>query len=150
MLRWSFGTNRIQLKADLQAVEELAAIVESDLVSFSSASTSSSFTAINTLPRASKCPSLESEDIEADLAVKNTGRTSPSRAKEEHSLRKELLEVLLSDEADRLKLWLNPAQDSKRGPILSPSQPSPDVRLFFPALSSSYCRRQLTEPLFFC
>ncbi|GAA5990191.1 hypothetical protein JCM5350_001078, partial [Sporobolomyces pararoseus] len=165
---WSFGTNRIQLKADLQAVEELAAIVESDLVSFSSASTSSSFTAINTLPRAFECPSLESEDIEADLAVENTGRTSPSRAKEEHSLRKELLEVLLRDEADRLKLWLNPAQDSKRGPILSPSQPSPDrlvklarfawrrwskvvvhlpARFKFPLLSNEVTERVRSDPL---
>ncbi|GAA6012158.1 hypothetical protein JCM11491_001767 [Sporobolomyces phaffii] len=101
---WSFGTNRIQLKADLQAVEELASIIDNDFVSFVSTSSSTNLGTSDLLPF----------------------KTSVSRAKEDHSLRKELLNILLHDEADRLKLWLNPTQDSKRGPILPSSNLSPD------------------------
>ncbi|GAA5911601.1 1-phosphatidylinositol 4-kinase STT4 [Sporobolomyces salmoneus] len=97
---WSFGTNRIQMKADLQAVEELTLIIESDFVTLNETVTSS--------------------------ATSVTDRANFNRVKEEHSLKKELLITLMHDEADRLKLWLNPTQDSKRGPILSSSSPSPD------------------------
>ncbi|GAA6062176.1 hypothetical protein JCM10212_005131 [Sporobolomyces blumeae] len=103
---WSFGTNRIQLKADLQSLEELALIVESDQQSFISVVSSS--TAID--PATALLP----------------GRTSVARAKAEHALRKELLKLLLDDEADRLRLWINPTQDEKRGPLLSSHSASPD------------------------
>jgi len=131
--RWSFGTNRIQLKADLQSVEELATIIANDFVSFASPSASSSFTAINVLPRTLKVQiflrSVEQYHVDVRFLANQSEGMSPSRAKEEHSIRKELLDILLRDEADRLKLWLNPTQDSKRGPILSTSSPSPDVSL---------------------
>ncbi|GAA5850869.1 hypothetical protein JCM3766R1_005907 [Sporobolomyces carnicolor] len=97
---WSFGTNRIQLKADLQAVEELTTIIETDFVTPTETVTS--------------------------LPLIATDRSSKNRAQELHGSRKELLVVLLRDEADRLKLWLNPTQDSKRGPTSSASPPSPD------------------------
>lgn len=37
---WSYGSNRVQLKADLQAVEELLSAVKSDTPSYGSISTS--------------------------------------------------------------------------------------------------------------
>ncbi|GAA5841119.1 hypothetical protein JCM5353_003658 [Sporobolomyces roseus] len=103
---WSFGTNRIQLKADLQAVEELASVVDSDFLSFVFASSSSNLNSLSSTPL--------------------PNRMSTSRAKEDHSVRKELLKALLDDEADRLRLWINPTQDSKRGPIMSSQNASPD------------------------
>lgn len=36
-------------------------------------------------------------------------------------MRKRLLQVLLQDEADRLRLWLNPLLDPKRGAVPSDS-----------------------------
>ncbi|GAA5933147.1 1-phosphatidylinositol 4-kinase STT4 [Sporobolomyces koalae] len=101
---WSFGTNRIQIKADLQAIEEMLTIVENDFVSLALSSTSSPLDSPSTLPQ----------------------RISVSRAQSEHDTRKELAKVLLSDEADRLRLWLNPTQESKRGPIMSATGQSPD------------------------
>jgi hypothetical protein len=38
-----------------------------------------------------------------------------SKQREEHQSRQRLLRILLEDEADRLRLWLNPLLDPKRG-----------------------------------
>ncbi|GAA5971211.1 hypothetical protein JCM21900_000619 [Sporobolomyces salmonicolor] len=100
---WSFGTNRIQLKADLQAVEELAAVIQADAPSFA-------FT-------------VSSTAVEGGSSVL-PHRLTFARAKEEHKVRQQLLKVLLDDEADRLRLWLNPLQDPKRGPMVSAQPPT--------------------------
>ncbi|GAA5895284.1 hypothetical protein JCM5296_002030 [Sporobolomyces johnsonii] len=100
---WSFGTNRIQLKADLQAIEELASVIQADAPSFA-------FT-------------VSSAALEGGSTVL-PHRLTFARAKEEHKVRQQLLKVLLDDEADRLRLWLNPMQDSKRGPMVSAQPPT--------------------------
>ncbi|GAA6004788.1 hypothetical protein JCM10207_001014 [Rhodosporidiobolus poonsookiae] len=93
---WSFGSNRIQLKSDLQAVDELLGTISADSPAFDSIASASD-------DRASSLP----------------GRISIAAAKEHHRLRQQLVQLLLSDEADRLRLWINPLQDSKRGPLMS-------------------------------
>ncbi|GAA5911077.1 hypothetical protein JCM6882_006870 [Rhodosporidiobolus microsporus] len=98
--RWSFGSNRIQLKSDLQAIDEVLAVVSSDSAAFDNVASASD-------DRASSLP----------------GRISISAAREQHRLRQQLVKILLNDEADRLRLWLNPLQDSKRGPLMSGEVP---------------------------
>ncbi|GAA5861639.1 hypothetical protein JCM8547_000691 [Rhodosporidiobolus lusitaniae] len=98
--RWSFGSNRIQLKSDLQAIDELASVVAADVPAFDNIASASD-------ERTSSLP----------------GRISISSAREQHRLRQQLVKHLLVDEADRLKLWLNPLQDSKRGPLMSGDVP---------------------------
>ncbi|BGP13672.1 hypothetical protein JCM10213_002240 [Rhodosporidiobolus nylandii] len=98
---WSFGSNRIQLKSDLQAIDELLSAVSADAPAFDSIASASDV-------RASSLP----------------GRISISAAREHHRLRQTLVKHLLTDEADRLRLWLNPLQDSKRGPMMSGEVPA--------------------------
>ncbi|GAA5822607.1 hypothetical protein JCM11251_004314 [Rhodosporidiobolus azoricus] len=94
--RWSFGSNRIQLKSDLQAIDEVLVVVSSDSA------------AIDHL-------TSTSEDRSSSLP----GRIAVSAARDHHRLRQQLVKVLLNDEVDRLRLWINPLQDSKRGPLMS-------------------------------
>ncbi|GAA5990506.1 hypothetical protein JCM11641_007742 [Rhodosporidiobolus odoratus] len=98
---WSYGSNRIQLKSDLQAIDELLSTVSSDVPAFDKIASASD-------DRASSLP----------------GRISIGSAKEHHRLRQQLVKALLNDEADRVRLWINPLQDSKRGPIMSGETPS--------------------------
>lgn len=44
-------------------------------------------------------------------------------------MRQQLLNVLLSDEADRLRLWLNPLGDARRGAPATGDMPSAEVRV---------------------
>ncbi|GAA6029504.1 hypothetical protein JCM8097_003711 [Rhodosporidiobolus ruineniae] len=98
---WSFGSNRIQLKADLQAIDELLSVIAADVPAFDSIASASD-------DRASSLP----------------GRISIGSAKEHHRLRQQLVKVLLNDEADRVRLWINPLQDGKRGPLMSGEVPA--------------------------
>ncbi|BGO97504.1 Phosphatidylinositol 4-kinase STT4 [Rhodotorula toruloides] len=101
---WSFGNNRIQIKADLQAIDNLLQAVQADSPNYDVVS--SSF-----------------ED--SRLAPVLPDRASASSAKEAQRLRQQLLKALLSDEAERLRLWLNPLLDSKRGAV--PTGETPGV-----------------------
>ncbi|ORY78396.1 hypothetical protein BCR35DRAFT_304996 [Leucosporidium creatinivorum] len=94
---WTYGSNRIQLKADLQAVEELQAAIKSDSPSYGYIASSGS--SLRSLP----------------------GRFSVSSAVALHNNRTHLLLTLLENEADRIKLWINPMMDAKRGPVPSRS-----------------------------
>ncbi|GEM09474.1 phosphatidylinositol 4-kinase [Rhodotorula toruloides] len=93
---WSFGNNRIQIKADLQAIDNLLQAVQADSPTYDVVS--SSF-----------------EDGRPTAVL--PGRALVSSAKEDQRLRQQLLKALLSDEAERLRLWLNPLLDSKRGAV---------------------------------
>ncbi|GAA5845618.1 hypothetical protein JCM9279_006050 [Rhodotorula babjevae] len=88
---WSFGNSRIQLKADLHAIEELNRLVSSDTPYYRSFASS----------------------LDGQRAL--PGRLPRSAAADHHRSRQQLLKVLLDDEADRLRLWLNPLSDAKRG-----------------------------------
>ncbi|BGP37895.1 Phosphatidylinositol 4-kinase stt4 [Rhodotorula kratochvilovae] len=97
---WSFGNSRIQLKADLQAIEELVRLVSSD-TPYHGAVTSN----------------LDGQRV-------LPGRTTLSAANDHHRTRQQLVKVLLNDEADRLRLWLNPLSDAKRGAPATGEMPS--------------------------
>ncbi|GAA6057472.1 hypothetical protein JCM3770_000778 [Rhodotorula araucariae] len=97
---WSFGNSRIQLKADLQAIEELVRLVSSDTPYYGSVT--SNLNGQRSLP----------------------GRTPLTTANEHHRTRQQLVKVLLHDEADRLRLWLNPLGDAKRGAPATGEMPS--------------------------
>ncbi|GAA6000790.1 1-phosphatidylinositol 4-kinase STT4 [Rhodotorula paludigena] len=99
---WSFGSSRIQLKADLQAIDELARFVAADTPSFGSIASSFEARGLAALPN----------------------RISVSSARSHHSQRKQLLGILLKDEADRLRLWLNPLGDSSRGATATGEAPN--------------------------
>ncbi|GAA5914470.1 hypothetical protein JCM8208_004460 [Rhodotorula glutinis] len=97
---WSFGNSRIQLKADLHAIEELNRLVSSDTPYYRSFAS----------------------NLDGQRAL--PGRLSRSTAAEHHRSRQQLLKVLLDDEADRLRLWLNPLSDAKRGTPASGDMPT--------------------------
>ncbi|KAG0655552.1 phosphatidylinositol-4- kinase [Rhodotorula mucilaginosa] len=90
---FTFGSNRIQLRADLQAIDELLGSVTSDVIGLDATVTSFHDVAFARLP----------------------GFALASKQREEHQSRQRLLRILLEDEADRLRLWLNPLLDPKRG-----------------------------------
>ncbi|GAA5868294.1 hypothetical protein JCM3774_000996 [Rhodotorula dairenensis] len=92
---FTFGSNRIQLRADLQAIDELLGSVSSDISGFDAIATSFHDVALARLSRSA----------------------SGSRQREQHQARQRLLVILLEDEADRLRLWLNPLSDPKRGAV---------------------------------
>ncbi|GAA5978734.1 hypothetical protein JCM10908_004462 [Rhodotorula pacifica] len=92
---FTFGNNRIQLRADLQAVDELLGSVSSDVAGFDMIATSFRDLAFARLPAFG----------------------TSSRQREQHQLRQRLLRILLEDEANRLRLWLNPLLDPKRGAV---------------------------------
>ncbi|KAK4048808.1 phosphatidylinositol-4- kinase [Microbotryomycetes sp. JL201] len=98
---WSYGSNRVQLKADLVAMEELASTVKSDVPTYDLMLTS-------TLDRTGQLP----------------GRVALKSATALHTQRVQLLGALLENEMDRLKLWLNPLMDAKHGPVPSKVAPS--------------------------
>ncbi|KAM0792098.1 hypothetical protein ACM66B_004802 [Microbotryomycetes sp. NB124-2] len=98
---WSYGSNRVQLKSDLAAMEELASTIKSDVPTYDLMLSS-------TLDRTGQLP----------------GRVPLKTATALHSQRVQLLGALLDNEMDRLKLWLNPLMDSKHGPLPSKVAPS--------------------------
>jgi len=97
---WSYGSNRIQLRADLQAVEELYATVRSD--QFPSNAFALSPAGSSLLP----------------------GRVAVGLAANEHGARQKLVLALLENEADRIKLWLNPLMDPSKGAVPAGKSPN--------------------------
>ncbi len=89
---WSYGSNRVQLRADLQALEELHATVRSDQPSNAFALSPAGS---GLLP----------------------GRLAVGIAANEHAARQKLVLALLENEADRLRLWLNPLSDPNKGAV---------------------------------
>lgn len=117
---WSYGSNRMQLKADLQAVEELLMAVKSDTPSYSSIVTSLQSKS-GSLPGASSVPSMQTgQELRLISSLSwLPGRVHASAASAQHKNRVQLLTALLENETDRLKLWINPMMDSKHGPLPS-------------------------------
>ncbi|KAM0756315.1 hypothetical protein T439DRAFT_296348 [Meredithblackwellia eburnea MCA 4105] len=94
---WSYGSNRIQLKSDLQALEELHLAVKGD---------APLYTLFTSTRHSGGSPSLPGKR-----------QFSLPGAKILQAQRQQLLLALLDNEMDRLRLWINPLMDSTRGPV---------------------------------
>ncbi|KAL8284182.1 hypothetical protein RQP46_004931 [Phenoliferia psychrophenolica] len=103
---WSYGSNRIQIKADLQAVEELQVAIKGDAPSYG-------------LYTSTFYPGSRNAVL--------PGHISPSAAKALQAQRHQLLLVLLENEIERLRLWINPMMDPARGPVPPPRAAQTDT-----------------------
>lgn len=56
-----------------------------------------------------------------------SGRISPAAAKTQQAQRHQLLLVLLENEVQRLRLWINPMMDPARGPVPAPRSAQSEV-----------------------
>ncbi|KDE03986.1 hypothetical protein MVLG_05555 [Microbotryum lychnidis-dioicae p1A1 Lamole] len=102
---WTYGSNRIQLKADLQAMEELHSTIKSDKPAYDY---------ILSASRSRKASGLPYNSSAATAGSLQTRR-------------QQLLLALLENEMDRLKLWTNPLLDPKRGAIPTPRSTASDA-----------------------
>lgn len=125
---WSFGNNRIQIKADLQAIDNLIQAVQADSPNYDVVSSS-----FEDSRHAPSLPGSLPAELSPPASLTQTsiaGRATASSAKEDQRLRQQLLKALLADEAERLRLWLNPLLDSKRGAVPSGETSGVEVRSF--------------------
>lgn len=109
---WSYGSNRMQVKTDLQAMAEVQAAVSDDSPVYDLYATSIKDQNKVVLPGTW----LGRSSTTADLS---SGGVALAVAMTQHANRRDLLLTLLDNEVDRLRLWLNPLMDPAKGDVPS-------------------------------
>jgi phosphatidylinositol 4-kinase len=102
--RWSFGSSRIQVDADLKVLSEFLSSLQNDTIRGYPPISS-----LTNLQTASRTPGQNGSHLRPDLFSSCPGYVS--RLKNINML----LRFLVEDEIYRLTVWSNPTHDAKRG-----------------------------------